>query len=130
MKFLCLGYYDEKKFSALPKEQVDAIIRQCRTHDEGLRNSGHLLMVASLAPTRTTTSIRPKSGKPFVTDGPFAETKEQIGAFFIVEARDLQDATRLASLHPAAHLGEEVGWGVEVRPIDYFDQPEAAFTPK
>ena len=123
MKFLCLGYYDEKKFNATPKDEIDAIVRQCRTHDEGLRNSGHLLMVASLAPPKAATSLRPRSGKPSVTDGPFAETKEQIGAFFIIEARDLEEATRVASLHPAAHLGEAIGWGVEVRPIDYFLQP-------
>ena len=123
MKFLCLGYYDEKKFNAMPKDEIDAIVRQCHTHDEGLRKSGHLLMVASLAPSKSSTSVRPRNGKPSVTDGPFAETKEQIGAFFIIEARDLDEATRIASLHPAAHLGEAVGWGVEVRPIDYFLQP-------
>jgi hypothetical protein len=123
MKFLCLGYYDEKKFDAMPKDEIDAIVRQCHTHDEALRNSGHLLMVASLAPPKASTSLRPRSGKPSVTDGPFAETKEQIGAFFIIEARDLDEATRLASLHPAAQLGEAVGWGVEVRAIDYFLQP-------
>ena len=89
MKFLCLGYYDEKKFDALPKADVDALVRKCRTHDEALRNSGHLMLVASLAPTRTTASVRPRNGQPSVTDGPFAETKEQIGAFFIIEARDL-----------------------------------------
>ena len=122
MKFLCLGYYDEKKFDALPKADVDALVRKCQTHDEALRNSGHLMLVASLAPTRTTTSVRPRNGQPSVTDGPFAETKEQIGAFFIIEARDLDEATRVASQHPAARLGEEVGWGVEVRPIDYFVQ--------
>jgi hypothetical protein len=123
MKFLCLGYYNEKKFGAMPKDAVDALVRKCRTHDEGLRNSGHLILVASLAATRDTASVRPKKGVPSVTDGPFAETKEQIGAFFIVEAADLAEATRVASLHPAAHLGEDVGWGVEVRPIDYFSQP-------
>ena len=123
MKFLCLGYYDEKKFSALPKAEVDALVRECQTHDEALRNSGHLIVVASLAPTRTTTSVRPKNGRPSVTDGPYAETKEQIGAFFIIEARDLDEATKVASLHPAAHLGEHVGWGIEVRSIDYFVQP-------
>jgi hypothetical protein len=123
MKFLCLGYYDEKKFDAMPKDEVDAIVRQCHSHDEGLRNSGHLIMVASLAPPKASTSVRPRNGKPSVTDGPFAETKEQIGAFFIIEARDLEEATRIASLHPAAHLGEAVGWGVEVRAIDYFLQP-------
>ena len=122
MKFLCLGYYDEKKFDALPKADVDALVRKCHTHDEALRNSGHLMLVASLAPTRTTASVRPRNGQPSVTDGPFAETKEQIGAFFIIEARDLDEATRVASQHPAARLGEEVGWGVEVRPIDYFVQ--------
>ena len=92
MKFLCLGYYNEKKFAAMPKDDVDALVRKCRTHDEGLRNSGHLLLVASLAATRDTTSVRPKNGVPSVTDGPFAETKEQIGAFFIIEAADLAEA--------------------------------------
>jgi len=124
MKFLCLGYYDEQKFDALPKDQLDAIVSQCQTHDEALRNSGHLTLVASLEPVRKASSIRPRDGRAVVTDGPYAETKEQIGAFFIIEAADLNEATRIASLHPAAHLGEEVGWGVEVRPIDYFDQPE------
>ena len=57
-----------------------------------------------------------------VTDGPFAETKEQIGAFFIIEARDLDEAAEVASLHPAARLGENVGWAIEVRPIDHFEQ--------
>ena len=122
MKFLCLAYYDEKKFDALPKAELDAIVRECHSHDEALRNSGHLITVASLGPTRTTTSVRPKNGKPSVTDGPFAETKEQVGAFFIIEARDLNEATEVASQHPAAHLGEHVGWGIEVRPIDYFVQ--------
>ena len=123
MKFLCLGYYNEKKFAAMPKDDVDALVSKCRTHDEGLRASGHMLLVASLAATRDTTSVRPKNGVPSVTDGPFAETKEQIGAFFIIEAANLAEAMRIASLHPAAHLGEEVGWGIEVRPIDYFLQP-------
>jgi hypothetical protein len=122
MKFLCLGYYNEKKFNALPKPELDAMVAACKTHDEALKKSGHLLSVASLAAPRTTTSIRPKNGKPVATDGPFAETKEQVGAFFIIEARDLIEATHIASLHPAAHLGEAVGWGIEVRPIDYFFQ--------
>ena len=123
MKFLCFGYYNEQKFDAMPKAEVTALVEKCRTHDEALRNSGHLLMVASLAPTRTATSVRPRNGVPTVTDGPYAETKEQIGAFFIIEAANLDEATRVASLHPAAHLGEQAGWGVEVRPIDYFLQP-------
>jgi hypothetical protein len=120
MKFLCLGYYDEKKFDALPKAELDAIVSQCGAHDAALHASGHLLSVASLAATRDSRSIRPRAGQPSITDGPFAETKEQIGSFFIIEASDLEEASKIAALHPAAHLGESVGWGVEVRPIDYF----------
>jgi hypothetical protein len=107
----------------MPKAEVAALVEKCRTHDEALRNSGHLLMVASLAPPRTATSVRPRNGVPTVTDGPYAETKEQIGAFLIIEAANLDEATRVASLHPTAHLGEQAGWGIEVRPIDYFQQP-------
>jgi hypothetical protein len=118
MKYLCLAYYDEKKFDALPKPEVDALVSKCNAHDEELHKSGHLVLVASLGPTRSSTSIRPRSGKPWTTDGPFAETKEQIGAFFIIEAHDLNEAIRVASKHPAAHLGEQVGWGIEVRPIE------------
>ncbi len=123
MKFLCLAYYEEKKFDALPKPELDAMVRECKAHDEALHQGGHLMLVASLAAPRTTVSVRPRNGKPTVTDGPFAETKEQIGAFFIIDARDLEEATEVASRHPAAHLGEHVGWGIEVRPIDYFMQP-------
>ena len=121
MKFLCLAYYDEKKFDALPKAELAAIVHECQAHDQALNKSGHLLTVASLAPTRTTTSVRPRNGSPFVTDGPYVETKEQLGSFFIIEARDLDEATKIASLHPAAHLGEHVGWGIEVRPIDFYE---------
>ena len=122
MKYLCLGYYDEKKFEALSSHDVDALVSQCKKHDESLRQSGNLLMVASLAATKDSTSIRPKQGEPTVTDGRYAETKEQLGAIFIIEARDLNEAIRVASKHPAARLGEHVGWGIEIRPIEFYDQ--------
>ena len=123
MKYLCLAYYDDKKFEALSKPELDAIVSQCQPHDEALRASGHLVVSASLRkPKGATTSVRPRSGKVSVTDGPFAETKEQVGGFFIIEARDLNEAIRVASHHPAAHLGERLGWGIEVRPIDVFEQ--------
>jgi hypothetical protein len=64
-------------------------------------------------------SVRPAKGKPSVTDGPFAETKEQLGSFFLIEAKDMEEAVRIASMHPAARLGEQLGWGVEVRGIDF-----------
>jgi hypothetical protein len=119
VKYLCLGYYDEKKFDALSKAQIDAIVAQCQAHDQALHASGHLLSVASLEAPGQAMSIRPKGGRPSMTDGPYAETKEQLGSFFIIEAKDRDEAVRIASLHPAAHLGEHIGWGVEVRGIEF-----------
>ena len=120
MKFLCLGYYDEKKFEALPKEEVARIVSKCKVHDEELYRGGKMMLVASLAPTQVSKAVRPRNGKPFITDGPYAETKEQLGSFFIIEADNLEEATAEASKHPAAHLGEELGWGLEIRPIEFF----------
>ena len=123
MKYLCLAYYNEKEFDALSKAEVEAIVSRCPPYDEGLRNSGHLVIQASLESPRATITVRPRNGKPSVTDGPFVETKEQVGGFFIIEAWDLNEAIRVASKHPAANIGEQVGWGIEVRPIDYFAEP-------
>jgi len=123
MKYLCLAYYDYKKFEATPKEELRAIVSQCPAHDTELRASGHLLVQASLGEVAATTTIRPKGGTPTVTDGPFTETKEQVGGFFMIEARDLNEAIRIASKHPAAHLGEQLSWAVEVRPIEFWEQP-------
>jgi len=117
MKFLCLAYYDEKKFAALSAAEVTALVSQCPAHDAALHDSGRVTLIASLEATPQSVSVRPRNGKPVVTDGPYAETKEQLGSFFILEAADLDEAVALASRHPAAHLGEHVGWGLEVRPI-------------
>jgi hypothetical protein len=121
MKYLCLAYYNEKAFEALSKAEVDAIVSRCPSYDEALRNSGHLVVQASLGSPRATITVRPRNGKPSVTDGPFVETKEQVGGFFIIEARDLNEAIRVASKHPAANLGEQVGWAIEVRPIEMYE---------
>jgi hypothetical protein len=121
MKYLCLAYYNEKAFEALSKAEVEALVSQCPAYDEQLRNSGHLVIQASLGPARATATVRPGTGKPSVSDGPFVETKEQVGGFFIIEARDLNEAIRVASKHPAANLGERVGWGIEVRPIEMYE---------
>jgi hypothetical protein len=119
MKYLVLAYYDERAFDALSPEQRQAIVSQCPPHDAALQDSGHLLTVASLAASRDSVSVRPRGGKPTVTDGPFMETKEVLGSFFLIEAADMAEAVRIASKHPAAHLGEQVGWGLEVRPIEF-----------
>ena len=121
MKYLCLAYYDEKKFDALPKAELDAIVSRCPAFDEALRNSGHLIVQASLQAPSAATTVRPRNGKPLVTVGPFAETKELVGGFFIIEALDLNEAIRVASKHPAANIGEQAGWGIEVRPIDFYE---------
>ena len=123
MKFLVLAYYDVERFAALSPDEVQATVSQCPPHDAALRDSGNLLTIASLGELRATVSVRPRGGKPTVTDGPFMETNEQIGSFFLIEAADMADAVRIASLHPAAHLGEQVGWGLEIRPVDFFAEP-------
>lgn len=120
MKYLCLAWYDEKKFEALPPEEMAALVSQCPPHDKRLRESGRLLAQASLGAASGTRCIRPVGEKRSVTDGPFAETKEQIGGFFIIDAKDIDDAVQIASLHPAAQIGGQAGWGVEVRPIEHY----------
>ena len=122
MKFLCLAYYDPAKFDALTDAQRDAIVSQCPRLDQALIASGALVMHGSLATPADSSSVRPRGGRPAVVDGPYAETKEYVGGFFMIEARDLCDAAAIASLHPAAQLGESVGWGIEIRQVDYFRQ--------
>jgi hypothetical protein len=121
MKYLCLAYYDEQKSESLSGVELQAIVSRCSPYDAELRASGHLVAQGSLQSPRSSASVRPRHGRVSVTDGPFAETKEQLGGFFIIEARDLNEAIRVASKHPAAHLGEEIGWGIEVRPMDVFE---------
>ena len=122
MNYLCLAYYDEEKFDALSESELDAIGRECRPHDEELRKTGRLVATGSLQLPRFTKIVRPRNGKVTVTDGPFAETKEQVGGFFIIEAADLDEAIRVASLHPAALMNEHLGWAIEVRPIEFFSK--------
>jgi hypothetical protein len=115
MKYLCLAYYDAAKFDALSKSELAELVKQCPPHDRELSETGRLVAQASLG--RGSKAIRPRRGKISVTDGPFIETHEQVGGFFLIEADDLDDAIRIASKHPAAHLGEDVGWGIEIFPI-------------
>lgn len=122
MKYLCLAYYDAQKFEALTAEERSAIEGQCPQHDAALRATGKVLMQGSLGMPETGASIRPRGGKPSTTDGPFIETHEQIGGMFILEASSLAEAVKVAVKHPAAVLGEQVGWGIEVRPIEFLEE--------
>ena len=123
MKYLCLCYYDQKRFDALSKSDLEAIGPACRPHDEALRNSGRLILVGSLALPPSSRTVRPANGRPSITDGPYAATDEPLGAFFLIEAEDMNEAVEVASKHPGAHVGAYLGGGIEVRPIDMLDQP-------
>lgn len=124
MKYLCLCYYDQKKFDALSEKDLEALGRACRPHDQALRDSGHLRLVGSLALPNASRTLRPGRGQPSVTEGPVARTGEPVGAFFMIEAADMDEAVAIASKHPGAHVGNFLGGAIEVRQIDMFDQPE------
>lgn len=112
MKYLCLVYYEETTVNALTKDEWEALNGECIVCAEGLRESGHYLGGNALQPVHTATTVRVRNGKASVTDGPFAETKEQLAGFYLLEARDLNEAIQLASKIPPARLG-----CIEIRPI-------------
>ena len=105
MKYLCLVYLDEKRLDELPDED-------CVDFDTAIRKSGQCVASEALESVQTATTVRVRNGKVAVTDGPFAETKEQLAGFYMIEARDLNDAIQLASKIPPARVGS-----IEVRPI-------------
>lgn len=112
MNYLCLFYIEETKVGALPKGEFDALVGEHIAYDDELRKSGHFIVSAPLEPVQTAMTVRVRNGKLSMTDGPFAETREQLGGFSVIEARDLNDAIRIASGFPPARLGS-----VEVRPM-------------
>ncbi len=117
MKFLCLGYLDIDNFDAAPEEEKSEILKACFAQCKDFRATGQVVEEEGLESPQIAKCIRSKNGRTTVTDGPFIETKEQLGSFFIIEAENIDDAVRVASLHPAAIFGEKYGFGIEVRPI-------------
>lgn len=117
MKFLCLGYLNEADFGALPEGKRSEILKTCFAQCVPFRATGKVVAEEGLHGTSSAKTIRPKNGRPSVTDGPFIDTKEQLGAFFVIEADNFDEAIAVASLHPAALMGEEYGFGIEVRPV-------------
>jgi len=126
MRYLCLAFYDPQRMAAMPAADLQAMVSQCPAKDAQLKASGRLRVSASLAGAQQAFAIRPRQGRPQVTDGPFTEAKEVVGGFFIIEAADREEAARIASLHPAAELGEQAGWGIEIHPVGMFLQHDAA----
>jgi len=108
MKYLCLVFIAEKKLEALPKDEAQALIDESLNYDDTLRLGGHLLAAQALESVRA----RVQNGKTSILDGPFAETKEQIGGFILIDAKDMAEARQLAAGIPSARLG-----GIEIRPI-------------
>lgn len=121
MKYLCLAYYDVPKYEATPPAEFEAMVAQCAAYDKKLKASGRLFAHGSLGAPKDTRNLLPRSGKAIVTDGPYIETKEQVGGWFIIEAKDMDDALEVAKNHPAANMGEQMGWGIEVRSADFFE---------
>lgn len=109
MKYLCLVYSEEAKLHSLPESPKD---EECLAYDEALRESGHCVASEALQPIETATTVRVRNGKVSITDGPFAETKEQLAGFYLIDARDLNEAIQLAAQIPPARVGS-----IEVRPI-------------
>jgi hypothetical protein len=117
MKYLCLIYDDEQKMAKMSKEEGDKFMGEYFAFTESSKKSGHYLGGDALHPVHTATTVRIRNGKLSTTDGPFAETKEQLGGFYMIEAKDLNDAIQVASKIPSAKTGS-----IEVRPVMVFDR--------
>lgn len=112
MRYLCLIYDNESRLTTRPRAEVETMHAEYIEYTEGIKQSGHHAGGYALQPTHTATTIRVRNGKTSTTDGPFAETKEQLGGFYLIEATDLNDAMRVAARIPSARTG-----CIEVRPV-------------
>ncbi len=117
MRYLCLIYDDEKKLAGMPKGESDAFMGEYFAFTEDVRKSGHLVAGEALHPVQTATTLRMRDGRLVTTDGPFAETTEQLGGFYLIEARDLNEAMQVAAKIPSVRTGS-----IEVRPVMDFSQ--------
>ncbi|HEY6350193.1 MAG TPA: YciI family protein [Candidatus Angelobacter sp.] len=112
MKYICLGYYDKGKFDDMTDGERNAMFDECFEYDDHLRANGHVAAEAALQPPETALTLFWKNGKVATTDGPYAETKEQLGGIGILEARDMNHAVQLMAQHPSLKYGSV--W--EIRP--------------
>ncbi|HEX9615513.1 MAG TPA: YciI family protein [Bacteroidota bacterium] len=113
MKYLCLAFEEESTLNALSRSEWEALRRETLDYVDDLRQKEILISAEPLQSVKTASTVRVRGGKVSVTDGPFAETKETLGGFFLINARDLNDAIKIASRRPSARLGS-----IEVRPIE------------
>jgi hypothetical protein len=120
MKYLCLIYENEKGWEQMPKDQADAVMGEYFAFTDGIRKTGQYVAGDALHPTHTATTVRVRDGKTLTTDGPFAETKEQLGGYYLIDAKDLDEAIQVASKIPSARWG-----AIEIRPVVDFSQAGA-----
>ena len=120
MKYLCLIYENEKNWETTPPAESEAVMDEYFSFTEDLRKNGKLVACEALQPTPTATTVRVRNGKVSTTDGPFVETKEQLGGFYLIEATDLNDAIQVAARIPSARVG-----GIEIRPVVDFSAEAA-----
>ncbi len=115
MKYLCLIYTEENASARLSKKDGEAMMGEYFAFTEGIKKSGHYVGGEALHPVQSATTVRVRNGKTSTTDGPFAETKEQLGGYYLIDAKDLNDAIQIAAKIPGAKVGS-----IEVRPIMVF----------
>lgn len=115
MKYLLLCCHEEKKLDSMSKSESDTIMEETVAYCEALKKGGHLIGVEALESVQTAMNVRVRNGKLSVTDGPFAETKEQLGGYFLISARDMNEAIPVASKFPSVRFGT-----IEVRPVRDF----------
>jgi hypothetical protein len=111
MKYICLGYIEEKKWETMSDSERNAMLDDCFAYDDVLRENGHFAGAEALQSPRNGITLRSKNGKVVITDGPYAETKEQLGGLLVLEATDLNHAIQLMSRHPGVKAGP-----FEIRP--------------
>jgi len=112
MKYLCLIYDEEKRLQSMTKSEMDGLMQEYFAFTKAIKTSGNMLGGNDLQPVQSATTVRVRNGRVMTTDGPFAETKEQLGGYYLIEAGDLNEAIQIASRIPSAKLG-----AIEVRPI-------------
>jgi hypothetical protein len=112
MKYLCMIYDEETKLAAMSKSESDAFMGEYRAFTQSIREGGQFIAGEPLQSVTTATTVRVRNGKVSTTDGPFAETREQLGGFYLIDARDLNEAIQVASRIPSARIGS-----IEVRPL-------------
>ncbi len=114
MKYICLGYAEEKKWETLSESKLNALMEECFAYDDVLRKNGNWIGGEALQSSKNAVTLRWENSKVNVTDGPYAETKEQLGGILILEAKDLNHAIQIMSQHPGVRLGGPF----EIRPAD------------